>query len=318
MNWVDLTIILTILLFATRGTQRGFFAQVIDILGFIVALTVSLSFYTQAGNFISKFFSLPKIIVSPLGFLFLWILTETAFFAVFRLLFAKYLIKLENLTINKYLGIIPAALNAILLISFALLFAISLPIRADLKKDILNSQLGSPLINAVTLIERPLNNVFGPITKQSLTFLTVKPEDKGTIDLGYSQRELTVDLASERQMFELVNQERAKVGTKPLVWDEKLAQVGREHSRDMFERGYFSHYSPEGKDVGDRLLDAGIDYTVAGENLALAPDVERAHNGLMNSPGHKRNILDPAFTKFGVGTIDGGVYGKMFTQVFTN
>ena len=63
---------------------------------------------------------------------------------------------------------------------------------------------------------------------------------------------------------------------------------------------------------------AGISYSIAGENLALAPSVVRAHDGLMNSSGHRRNILDPAFTKIGIGAIDGGVYGKMFTQIFTN
>ena len=51
--------------------------------------------------------------------------------------------------------------------------------------------------------------------------------------------------------------------------------------------------------------------------MALAPNVDRAHTGLMNSEGHKRNILDPAFGKIGIGVVDGGVYGKMFTQVFT-
>ena len=97
-----------------------------------------------------------------------------------------------------------------------------------------------------------------------------------------------------------------------------MAKVGRNHSRDMFSRGYFSHYSPEGKDVGDRLDEAGIDYSAAGENLALAPTVSRANSGLINSLGHKRNILDPSFSKIGIGVVDGGVYGKMFTQVFTN
>lgn len=86
----------------------------------------------------------------------------------------------------------------------------------------------------------------------------------------------------------------------------------------MFERGYFSHYSSEGKDVGDRLIEAGIYFNYAGENLALAPDINRAHQGLMDSPGHRRNILDPAFGKIGIGVIDGGVYGKMTTQVFTD
>ena len=142
-------------------------------------------------------------------------------------------------------------------------------------------------------------------------------EEKGAINLQFTQDQLTVDALSEQEMFKLVNEERSSSGSKVLVWDEALAQVGRKHSEDMFRRGYFSHFSPEGKDVGDRLFESGIEYSFAGENLALAPNVERAHTGLMNSEGHRRNILDPAFGKIGIGVMDGGVYGKMFTQVFT-
>ena len=55
---------------------------------------------------------------------------------------------------------------------------------------------------------------------------------------------------------------------------------------------------------------------MAGENLAGAPTVERAHSGLMNSPGHRANILNPNFTHVGIGIVDGGPYGKMYTQTF--
>jgi uncharacterized protein YkwD len=63
---------------------------------------------------------------------------------------------------------------------------------------------------------------------------------------------------------------------------------------------------------------ANIKYMLAGENLALAPDVEIAHNGLMNSPGHRANILNSDYGKVGIGCMDGGMYGKMFSQEFTN
>ncbi|MEK7065349.1 MAG: CAP domain-containing protein, partial [Patescibacteria group bacterium] len=78
------------------------------------------------------------------------------------------------------------------------------------------------------------------------------------------------------------------------------------------------HVNPEGKDAGDRLGDGGVTYFVAGENLAYAPDVATAHEGLMNSEGHRKNILEPQFRKVGIGVIDGGVYGEMFTQNFTD
>lgn len=247
----------------------------------------------------------------------IWIFAEALFFGLFSNFYSKFISKFHPHKINKYLGIIPAVLNALLFLAFVLLFAVSLPINPQIKQNIFASKTASPLIDKAIVLEKPFNSIFGPITKQTLTFLTVKPEDKGTVDLKFTQNKHTADSEAEKQMFELVNQERAKVGSPVLVWDEELAEVGRGHSKDMFSRGYFSHFSPEGKDVGDRLDMANVVYTYAGENLALAPTTNRAHTGLMNSEGHRRNILDPAFGKIGIGAIDGGVYGKMFTQVFT-
>ena len=75
--------------------------------------------------------------------------------------------------------------------------------------------------------------------------------------------------------------------------------------------------NPDGLDPFERMDRAGIDYTFAGENLAFAPTLEIAHSGLMNSPGHKANILKPEFNRLGVGCIDAGIRGRMFSQEFT-
>lgn len=318
MNWVDLVIIILVILFAVEGIRRGFFVQVFDIIGFLVSLIASLTLYPQAAQLLIRLFNLPKITANPIGFLLIWVITESIFFTIASQFFNKFLARYANILINRIFGFLPATANALLFCAFLLLFVVSLPIRPDIKKDVFDSKIGSQLVDKAQFLERPFNSIFGPIAKQTLTFLTVNPKETGSIPLEFTQKQLSVDVASEQKMFELVNQERVKNGVEPLVWSQNLAEVGRAHSKDMFERGYFSHYSPEGKDVGDRLADAGIAYTYAGENLALAPDVIRAHNGLMNSEGHRRNILDPAFTKIGIGAIDGGVYGKMFTQVFTD
>lgn len=317
MNWVDLVIVLLVAVFALDGIKRGFLLQTFNIIGFLFSLLASLTFYAPLADLLIKIMNIPKIGANPAAFLLLWIITESIFFGVFTGLYSKFIKQFHPHKINKYLGAIPAAVNAILFLAFVLLLTVSLPINPKIKQDIFNSKAASPLIDKATALEKPFNSIFGPITKQTLTFLTVKPEDKSSIDLKFTQKNVSVDIDSEKQMFELVNQERAKVGVKTLVWSENLAKVGRQHSKDMFERGYFSHYSPEGADVGDRLEKNGINFSYAGENLALAPNVIRAHAGLMSSEGHRRNILDPAFTKIGIGIVDGGVYGEMTTQVFT-
>ena len=86
----------------------------------------------------------------------------------------------------------------------------------------------------------------------------------------------------------------------------------------MFQQGYFAHIDPNGVSPFDRMRNGDITFRAAGENLALAPTVDVAHDGLMNSPGHRANILNPAFHRVGIGVADGGMHGKMFTQNFAD
>ncbi|GAA3408487.1 peptidoglycan-binding protein [Paenibacillus hodogayensis] len=122
--------------------------------------------------------------------------------------------------------------------------------------------------------------------------------------------------AEERQMIELVNTARREAGLEPLEADLKLAEVARLKSRDMADNGYFSHQSPTYGSPFDMMQQFGIAYSSAGENIACNEAVQAAHEALMNSPGHRANILSGTFTRIGIGIVDGGSCGKMFTQQF--
>lgn len=122
--------------------------------------------------------------------------------------------------------------------------------------------------------------------------------------------------ADEQRMLELVNQARAAQGLPPLAVDMRLVETARLKSRDMVEKGYFGHVSPTYGTVADMWRRAGIAFAAGGENIAGAPTVEMAFQNLMNSPGHRANILNPAYTHIGIGVVDGGPYGKMITQQF--
>lgn len=122
--------------------------------------------------------------------------------------------------------------------------------------------------------------------------------------------------ADEKQMLDLVNKERTSRGLAALKVNATLTEVARAHSRDMINRSYFSHNNPDGKTPFDRMKAAGVTYRTAGENIAGAPSTQTAHTNLMNSSGHRANILNSNFTEVGIGIIDGGRYGKMFTQNF--
>ncbi len=123
--------------------------------------------------------------------------------------------------------------------------------------------------------------------------------------------------AQERLMVQLVNGERAKLGLRPLEVDMRLTVLARRKSQDMIDKGYFSHTSPTYGSPFDMMDKAGITYRFAGENLAGAHTVNVAHEALMQSDGHRRNILNPDFDRVGIGIVPGGPYGLMVTQMFT-
>ena len=163
MNWIDFIIVIVFLLFAFEGWRQGFFLQVFNILGFLTALILSLTFYPPVAAVLDKLFHLPKIAANPIGFLLIWLLSESLFFVFLGKLFKKFLTIFGDLFVNKYFGFVPAVVNASLFLAFALLFVVSLPIRPDIKRDVYDSKLGSILVSGATVLEKPLNNDFWPI-----------------------------------------------------------------------------------------------------------------------------------------------------------
>lgn len=120
----------------------------------------------------------------------------------------------------------------------------------------------------------------------------------------------------ERQLFELVNKERAAAGLAALTIDIPLSQTARLKSRDMVDHNYFSHESPTFGSLADMLRSFGISYKVTSENIACNQGVEAAHEALMNSQEQRAKILGKNFTHIGVGIVDGGACGKMLTLHF--
>jgi uncharacterized protein YkwD len=187
-----------------------------------------------------------------------------------------------------------------------------------IKLEINNSKLGGVLIRSTSFAERRLYDVFGGLSTESLTHLVISPESMESVALSVDNLHLMPDEKAEMELYDLVNRERGIAGLAEFEWNENLVNIARRHASDMWTRKYFSHYSPEGNNAGDRLEAGGVNYYLAGENLALADSVDTAHQGLMNSEGHRANILSPNFKKIGIGVVDNIQYGKLFVQIFTD
>ncbi|MEA2265069.1 MAG: hypothetical protein QOE27_652 [Solirubrobacteraceae bacterium] len=129
----------------------------------------------------------------------------------------------------------------------------------------------------------------------------------------------------------LINQRRAAAGVAPLRANSALELAAGRHSSGMVAGDFFGHVDPSGLDVTARLLAAG--YPARGDLLAVGEDIAAATGAAatpaavvadwMSSPGHRANILDPAFTDTGIGLVASvpallasGVAGATYTECF--
>jgi len=154
------------------------------------------------------------------------------------------------------------------------------------------------------------NGKIGAINPEDVKPIVEKPSLEGQ---NSNIKKLT---PNEQEMIRLVNAERSKRGLNPLKADLELCEVARYKSQDMIDNNYFSHYSPTYGSPFEMMKNFGIKYIYAGENIAGNPTVKASHESLMNSEGHKKNILNPNFTHIGVGIKEGSKFGKIFTQMF--
>jgi hypothetical protein len=135
-------------------------------------------------------------------------------------------------------------------------------------------------------------------------------------------------------MLEAINTDRAANRLQPVAWDQLAADVGAAHAEEMVIEGYFSHWDLAGQGPDLRYALAGGTETV-NENLHLywlryddgrgAPIddweavVLAGQQGLMDSPGHRANILDPAHTHVGIGMAYDAATGTLaIAQEFIN
>lgn len=123
----------------------------------------------------------------------------------------------------------------------------------------------------------------------------------------------------EAQVRQQINQIRQQQGLSQLRPNARLAEVARNYSRRMAEQNFFSHTSPSGDTMVQRVRSAGIFYVLLGENLFTSTNIPQpvpaAVQGWMDSPGHRANILRSEYRETGIGVWRiGSTY--YFTQLF--
>ena len=319
LNWVDWGVLLILLFTLTAGMGRGFLLGALDLLALGAGLVAAAAGYRPAADFIVGLVHVHPSLAILVAFISLFLLIEVIYSALLDLLVRPLWLFLgPGRLLDSVLGIVPGTISGLVFSTILLLPFATLTVSQEVSASIERSAIGSKLVSAAINFVPAVDSLMGRDLDEALSFLTPPQTEEGW-NIKFGQLgQLTPDPDSEQRMLELINLERAKAGLGPLSFDEQLREVARSHSLEMFQLNYFSHTSPVTGSPADRAGQAGIPFLAFGENLAYAPNVYIAHEGLMNSPGHKANILDPRYGRVGIGVIKSQYRGSMFTQNFRN
>lgn len=314
MNAADIIIAVCLVFFTWLGYKRGFIHSLLDLFRWAGAFVTAALLYHDATGILIQYFSVKEEWQQPASFLvvfvaalfFLWLL-----FAVIKKITPA---AVQYSFANKAAGLIPGFLTGVAVsLLLAKILVASIWFATPAKEN--NTILLSSFSNATGWLDDRMKPVFS---------IPVPPQVSGAAEIAYSESEefKSASFQSrpdlEARLLQLVNTERKTRGIRLLLPDNLLRTAAENHAADMFTRGYFSHNTPEGTDPFQRMKKTGIRYTAAGENLAHAYTLDAAHTGLMNSPGHKANILNKQFGKIGIAVLDGGEKGLMLVQEFSN
>jgi len=139
---------------------------------------------------------------------------------------------------------------------------------------------------------------------------TVIPEEPPSGEKSFSLN------PQEQQLLDLVNRERADRGLAPLQLNAQLTRLARLKSQDMIDHNYFAHESPTYGRSGDMLRAAGVNFSMAAENIGIGGSINAIFNAFMNSSGHRNKIVSSRYTQTGVGVIYQPGRGYLVTQLF--
>ena len=319
MNAVDIGILAIVGLFAVGGLRRGFLLGIVDLIAFGLSLVVAARLSGSVADPLIGW-GLPEELAAGAGFVILAVISLAVIGLVARVLLAPLGALGANTPlgwVNGVLGLLPGAVRGLAIAALVVLGVAALPPELGLREPLSESRLAAPVAETGRrALDTGLH--WAGIDPRSLgiPFQTQAAVSGDLPFSGIAANELEDDREAEETLLEMVNQERAIAGLSPLQTDATLSEVARAHGREMFALGFLSHDSPTTGSAADRLAAAGLTSPLSSENIALAPTAESAHEGLMNSPAYRANILNPGFTRVGIAALRSADHGLMVTQEF--
>jgi uncharacterized protein YkwD/uncharacterized membrane protein required for colicin V production len=320
---VDLVIVGLVVVAALTGWRLGSIGGLVDALGLLAAIGLSTRFSAQLTTMAGETIPISPPLLRPVATLAIIVVGFIAAGMVARVFgeISRATLPPDTFagTMNSLIGAVMGGLKASMLVGFVLQIGTPLlPQDSNLYNQIDRSRLSTSVISLSQRVQPIIRNSIEPIFSGEAR---VEP----SAEFAEGQRlpipepiPLFASPESEERMLDLVNEERRQAGLPALVMSPLAREVAQQHSNEMFRLGYLSHTDKSGKSPPERLREVGINFTSASENVAFAPSVDSALRALLDNTNQRRNILSDKFRRVGIGIYDGGIWGIMVTQDFTD
>jgi len=320
---LDALIVLAFAVVLVRGWFRGFVREAMDLVGLVVGIIAAFRLAPVVGGVVASMAGISSDAGRVIGGAIIFFGVGIAAALLTAAIDRRFRLPGLNL-VNRAGGAGLAAAWGVFLATLLATIAVILP----MPEAVANQLDGSAITHVLTEPGGAPQEVFTRLSGDRIVETLINLREAfgarrviigpgETVDLpAATVDEIRDDPGAAGEIFDLANRARVDAGLDPLAWSDALAAVGAGHATEMYLDGYFSHESPKTGDVGNRLAAAGITYRAAGENLALAATPSGAHDGLMDSPGHRANILGADYRRVGIAVVAGPL-GLMTVQVFT-
>lgn len=307
---VDVFSVIVFLLFAVVGMRIGFLGSLESAIALILAYTGSFYILQPILSLLSRF-GLRENLFMPIAiFVFLLIVSWALIYSLAAPIFRK----IDN-KIPKWLGLFSGLIMAVVFcnITYIVLFGVFGEERVNQNSKICSVFVSKDILNIFKM--KPF--IYRDEALDGKTIVT--EEETEIITVKNLPNAASASQSLQQEMLSDINKDRVGNNLVPLELDENLSGLALAYANEILETKRFSHYDQNLLMPEDRAKKAGIIFDYYGENLAIAPNLTDAYNGLFSSELHKENLLQPLFRRVGIAVLRlSDTSGVLVVQEFSN
>jgi len=311
MNIVDLIVFVIVIIFVLIFYRLGLLAVLKSFIGFLIAAIISTlilgAILTYLSNLGWRENVFTPLALYPLIIVILWGIAMTILNQI-----------IPNRT-GLSLSIASIPISIIYGFSVCTVLYLFVPqLIAPRAITLANDSAFAKAVDNISVIKSYQNRFLGPISSDMAESVILSSETNEAIMLNIDPKKISSSPALADSLFNLINNNRQSVSLDLFKRDPLLDQAAYNYALEILQTKKFSHLDLMGADLKTRAKTLGVQFDYLGENLAIAPTMEAAHYGLVNSESHRANIQSPVFRKIGIAVLDIDNSNKLIVEEFSN